>query len=194
MEWISDLVELQVNDIYMTYKGLYKGIPCVIKFFVDQNFDNNEFEILKYFQRHSNHPEWYPIPFFINTQINSMVLPVFGTPELVEDIFKIICYEYIQAFDMNGLFNSNKSCIDLVEHLNDMHKMKFIHSDIKPDNILLDTNLRYRLIDYGNAFSMENTMFPPLQYMIDSGEIPNMNDDIGDLNKTIRKLENQYGM
>ena len=52
----------------------------------------------------------------------------------------------------SGPYNTNAfltSIVDVLESLDTMHEQGYIHRDISPDNLVMDENGKYRLIDFG---------------------------------------------
>ena len=71
---------------------------------------------------------------------------------LVIDLMACSTYDLIK-YNENGL--SFETVISIAKQLlntcNEMHKNKIIHSDIKPENILLDSKGNIKICDFGLA-------------------------------------------
>ena len=47
-----------------------------------------------------------------------------------------------------------KAMRDLLIALNTLHTFGFVHCDIKPGNVLVSTNLEFKLTDFGQCYRM----------------------------------------
>lgn len=179
------------EDMYITFKGIYDGKPAIIKFFGNMSDENNEFEILEYLQK-TKHKNLFPIP-YLKLGFDSIILSIVlenGKAHILEDIYKMIVYEYIEGITLKKPINS-ESIIqirnDISEHLSIIHEMGFVHGDVHTQNIIYTPhNKKYILIDYGQTFSKNDKQFPPMQFMIDDIGIPTKKDDFHRLNQILR--------
>ena len=94
---------------------------------------------------------------------NPNVVKVYGVTK--HEDRTIIIMEFINGKDLNyylkqdKLFNevqSVKLIIQTINGLKDLHKLKIMHRDIKPSNIMLGSDGRVKLMDFGIAQIDEN--------------------------------------
>lgn len=69
-------------------------------------------------------------------------------------------YTPLNKLDYSLLSETQKLKIikDLIHGVYDLHTMGYYHGDLKTQNICVDSNLRTRLIDFGTAYPIENTI------------------------------------
>ena len=73
--------------------------------------------------------------------------------------------------------------------MNEIHRLGLIHGDVRLPNIIIRTDGRYVLIDYGRTFSEnwnQSGLFPPMKYLIDeTNDIPTKQDDFNELRRIL---------
>jgi hypothetical protein len=77
---------------------------------------------------------------------------------------------------------------DVKEQLQEMHYHNLVYGDVRCENIVRMPSGQHRLIDYGRTFSVRDPKFPPMEYMTESGEIPEQADDFIDLGRLLGRL------
>ncbi|EPE05528.1 serine threonine protein kinase [Ophiostoma piceae UAMH 11346] len=60
-------------------------------------------------------------------------------------------YDYLEAHPEATLCQRTIWCIEATEGLAHLHRHKVIHCDLRPDNFLVDDDLRLRIIDFGGS-------------------------------------------
>lgn len=65
-------------------------------------------------------------------------------------LYDVINSQLLSESDMKTVF------INLVNVIEQLHKLKVVHNDIKPENVLINSNLEIRLIDFGLAYISED--------------------------------------
>ena len=142
------------------YKGMYKHYkkPIAIKFLINRikkdkkesgKTPNQEIAISKKFHN-KNVTEIYA--YFKNDKINYSVLELgrYG------DISHFLKSLKRKSFSETALAYFEKQILDGLEYI---HRCKVAHMDIKPDNILLDSNLEIKVTDF--SVSCSYTEFHP---------------------------------
>jgi serine/threonine protein kinase len=153
----------------ITFKAKINSLDVIVKFFIHNlSSKNNEFEILKYLQKHSSNNLIFPKPYM---KMNRICRKFSIGQTKIKDCYQIIIYEFkpgteLKLSDLED--NSDKIKTDISVFIRELHRMEIIHTDISDRNIIKDSLGNYHLIDYGSAFSHVLTQFPPLQYMLDN--------------------------
>jgi serine/threonine protein kinase len=148
------------SDLYITFKGEYLGHPVIIKFFTEVSDQNNEYEVLDYLQKHSASKELFPKTYLqVNMDYSSLTLFVGENQQsmTIEEIYKVIVYEYIEGTDISlSSYNQQQAIIDVGLQLSELHRLGFVHGDVKINNIIQTNKETYYLIDYGRTFSVSD--------------------------------------
>ena len=193
-------LELLGDDLYTTFLAVYTGRRCVVKFFTDKSNNNNETEVMEHLRAHSTVPGLYPEAFFSRHQELDpfCVFCEDGTNHVLDSVYRIICYEYIEGTTLQSELDIAQIHADITEHLQDIHShLQDIHShdfifvDLRADNIVRTVTGRYRLIDYGRTFSVTDEDFPSMEYMLGEIEcgnpLPTQDDDFAQLRRLLSR-------
>jgi serine/threonine protein kinase len=163
------------HDCYITFLGEYVDIAgrshcAIVKYFTIDSDTNNEYEVIKYFQAHSISPHLYPRPYDCTEYKDEIEVTIAG--KTYRNIIKRLCYEYIPGKIAHDLCDQQVQK-DIRVHLADMHAHGFAHADIRPDNIVLNERTKkYQLIDFGRSFSVSNSKYSPMDFMVRDHEVP----------------------
>ncbi len=136
------------------YKATYFGIPVAAKIFLLKNFgvqnDLTDFEReAKFLAEHSKHPN---IVRFIGIAYN----PEFNRIALVTELCK---YGSLASYITNKRVDWNAKLQILhgiASGMNYLHCNQIIHRDLKCENVLLDSNMHPKIIDFGLSKKIEN--------------------------------------
>ncbi len=178
--------ELLGQDLYVTFKGQWKGKDAVIKFFFFSVSDeNNEYEFMELMQGKNG----VPIPYYkINLNYEDIIVSLDREIE-INGVYKIIVYEFIEGEEVTkGINNKDKLLSDIIEQLTEIHRLGFVYGDMRLANIIKTKEEKYCLRDYGRTFSLKDTKYPPMKYMIDEEEVPTREDDLSMLMKCYNSL------
>ncbi|WP_416322520.1 serine/threonine protein kinase [Mycoplasmopsis felis] len=156
---------LKNSEVYKNYeiiKNLGKGGMSYV--FLIKNIKANKLYTLKY--RNLDHNENNKTKFFDEIQILKE-LNIRNIPQIIEYVFndneQFFIFDYIEGISLSQYIHKNTNInIDLANHfmlqllkiINNLHKNKIIHRDIKSQNILISKNYELHLIDFG--ISMHN--------------------------------------
>ena len=177
------LEELLNDDLYTTFKGFYEDKPCMVKFFSNEKSDqNNETEIMQYLKQHSKLSMLYPTVYFsiLLGESKDYSIRCKKSGHLIKNVYRIICYEYIEP--ETPVFDFQQCSKDITLQLTDLHSHGFVYGDVRVGNIIFSKPFgKYQLIDFGRSFSISDKNYPPMTYMIDENEIPTQADDFKQL-------------
>ena len=98
-----EFIQLLGDVLYITFKGVYKWKETVIKFFHEMSDNDNEYEVLEYFRRNSNYPEWFPVPYFkVEKKYNTYNVKLGDKLVTIDNVYKIIGYQYTRRHFVKG--------------------------------------------------------------------------------------------
>lgn len=110
-----------------------------------------EVEMLQYVHRNGEYVGFQHLPItWVDIIHNSKSIKAMLSPE-------IYIFNLIHFFSNGSLTNETRilACIQLFQHLNKVWEMGVRHGDIKPENIFVDSEGRFRLGDFGTATKFE---------------------------------------
>ena len=137
------LVKELFNTVYMermhpdTYVHIRES-GLVPSFSRDKQRLLSEWEIMNIFKDSPGFPK--PIDYFESNSTAYIIMEHLSGGSLNDNVRK------------SGPYNTNAfltSIVDVLESLDTMHEQGYIHRDISPDNLVMDENGKYRLIDFG---------------------------------------------
>lgn len=145
--------ELLGEDLYVTFKGQWKGKDAVIKFFFYASDENNEYEFMELMQGKNG----VPLPYCkVNLNCEDIIVHL-NHKIRINDVYKVLVYEYIEGeIFIKYSWNKDKFLSDIKEQLLELHGLGFVYGDMKLQNVIKTKEGKYRLIDYGRTFSLND--------------------------------------
>jgi len=164
------------------YKINWNDRPAAIKIFSDVNNLKNEVEMLKGLNRNN----FKNVPIFIANDDNHLI---------IRPVCKHFSNDFINNFQA-------QHCKDLLNLLKRIHSYGVYHRDVRPSNIMLDTESNYLiLVDWGSAiFHSKNEVVPykgtttyASPFILENGMgdyVPKPADDLHSFVRTMYVLRN----
>jgi hypothetical protein len=152
-------------DLYVTFRGTYKGHDAVVKFFFEASDSNNELAILTFLSRVA--PDFRAPRPFLKVKLGREDDDIFVYEgRRYEGVYLMIVYEFIAGEVAPKL--SDKGCRESLEkQLKTLHSLGLVYADLRAKNVVRTATGECVLIDYGRAFSASGEPFPPMRYMLE---------------------------
>lgn len=174
------------EDLYSTYLCIYKSTPVNIKLYTDMSDETNEGQVLELFNE-LGIIDYNHLLLDIHTDGDEFL--ILGE---YKNIFRIIVYEFEVGYVLHRTDKLTQKLInDIKEQLDKIHNLGFVYGDLRKENILINTEGKAVLIDFGRTYRDPNIIseisaedYPPMEYMIENEEI----DTIEDENKSFERL------
>jgi serine/threonine protein kinase len=156
------IVELNLNSNISFHKGRFG-----ITYFT--TLPNGKKIVIKQYKPQKNDNQFERIRFIRQAEIMRFLYPELE-PVIIqnnEDLF--FCYNYIEGTQItfplkkNIKNNKEKILIATLKELKRLHEIKFLHTDLKPSNILIQNEKIY-LLDFGSCIKLNETL--PKYYII----------------------------
>lgn len=167
IESILTIESFLSTSTYITFKGKlrtgeYDVKDVVVKFYHTLSDNTNEFEIMKFVDEETSLKNIVPIP-YINV-INPLCKFYTIDNLKITHVWQIIIYEYIPGVPLIHLTDINFTTLsnDIMSILQQLYSVGLVHADLHEENIIRTNNGRFRLIDFGQSFSIDHR-FPPLK-------------------------------